>query len=38
MCFIYDEETSTPMTRVLIYEVFFKREIYEQPLVWLSKA
>jgi hypothetical protein len=25
------------MTHVLIYEVFFKRKINEQALVWLSK-
>jgi hypothetical protein len=31
--YVYDEESSTPMIRVLIYEVFFKRQINEQALV-----
>lgn len=35
--FLYKKKPSTPMTRVLNYDVFLKKEINEQALIWLCK-
>jgi hypothetical protein len=37
MFYVYDEKPSTPITRVLYYNVFLKKEINEQALVDYAK-
>jgi hypothetical protein len=37
MFIVYDEKSSTPMTRVLYYNVFLKTEINEQALFNYAK-